>query len=681
MFAWGDRLRLIAVSTAVRIGVALLAVAGATLLRFGLEQINPAILGLGPYYLAVLVAALLAGWIAGGLAAVAGGLLFWFVFGRTPFRFTLPPPELAIDLAIFLAVSFSVVVLVAANDRQKALVRESAPTTLSPRFWAALAAAILGGLALTAIAAGQVYEHGKALARSEFNRLAENHARQLQARLSERETVARIVATLFVAPPAPAPNALSSVRESFFALAPDFAAVGWTPRIEPRDIPAALDVLAQEGVADPAILGPDRRPLDTRRLTRPLYPILDIEPRAPNAAVLGVDIAASPARLAALEATKLGDLPVATVPVKLIQEPALRGVVLFTAVRSANRPDHASGFIGATFRFDRLFALAFEGAAFVVRDEGAREADREMYRSSEAALDGPPWRSEPIDFGQREWQVSYTPTSDLFGPARTSAWTTATIGLGATAAMTGLLLYVLINFGRLQNEVAARTSAEKVLQTLISELNHRVKNMLAVVQSIILRSLRPGMTVEQVREVLMGRLHAMAHAVSMLSDSGWTEVRLRALLSPGVIPFSDRIEVTGPDIMVEQRDGQAMALLFYELATNAAKHGALSAPGGKVRLHWELVEEKPDAPLFQMRWEENGGPVLTPPSTKGFGSTLIGRIAPETLGGKCEMQFSPAGFVYTLEAPGKNFKLAGSGPPQELTRYLQPGQEQVSPSP
>lgn len=680
MFAWGDRLRLSKYSMAIRIGVALLAVAGATLLRFGLEQINPAILGLGPYYLAVLVAALVAGWLAGAAAALMGGLLFWLIFAHPRFRFTLPPPELAVDLAIFLAVSFSILVLVAANDRQKALAQESTPAPPTLRFWAALGAVILGGLALTAVAADQVHEHSKALARSEFNRLAETHARELQARLSERETVARIVAALFVAPPAPAPNALSSVRESFFTLAPDFAAVGWTPRIEPSEIPAALDVLAQEGVASPAILGPDRRPLDRRRLDRPLYPILDIEPRGPNAVVLGVDIAASPARLAALEAAKLGDRPIATAPIKLIQEPGLKGVVLFTAVRSATHPDRASGFIGATFRFDRLFALSFDRASFVVRDEEASEADRELFRSPGAVPGDPPWASKTIHFGEREWTVSYLPTADLFAAARVSAWTTAAVGLGATALVTGLLLYVLVNFGRLQSEVTARRSAEKVLQTLIAELNHRVKNMLAVVQSIILRSLRPGMTVEQVREVLMGRLHAMAHAVSMLSDSGWTEVRLRALLSPGVIPFSERIEVTGPDVVVEQRDGQAMALLFYELATNAAKHGALSAPGGKVRLHWELTGE-PDARMFHMRWEESRGPLVRPPSAKGFGSTLIGRIAPETLGGKCEMQFSPTGFVYTLQAPGRNFKLAGSGPPEELTRYLKPEQEPVPLSP
>ena len=106
--------------------------------------------------------------------------------------------------------------------------------------------------------------------------------------------------------------------------------------------------------------------------------------------------------------------------------------------------------------------------------------------------------------------------------------------------------------------------AGNILHTLIHELNHRLKNTAAVVQSIVVKSLRPGMSIEEVREELMGRLGAMAQAVSMLTDSGWTVVGLRALLSPGVIPVADRIDAKGPDLELQQRDGQAVALLFYD---------------------------------------------------------------------------------------------------------------------
>ena len=204
--------------------------------------------------------------------------------------------------------------------------------------------------------------------------------------------------------------------------------------------------------------------------------------------------------------------------------------------------------------------------------------------------------------------------------------------------------------------------AGSILHTLIHELNHRLKNTAAVVQSIVVKSLRPGMSIEEVREELMGRLGAMAQAVSMLTDSGWTVVSLRALLSPGVIPFADRIDAKGPDLELQQRDGQAVALLFYELATNAAKHGALSVPDGRVRLEWELTGEG-DFTVFHLRWEERGGPPAEEPKQSGFGSVLIGRIVPKMLGGKCEMRFLEAGFAYELTGPGTPFRRASNEAP------------------
>ena len=199
--------------------------------------------------------------------------------------------------------------------------------------------------------------------------------------------------------------------------------------------------------------------------------------------------------------------------------------------------------------------------------------------------------------------------------------------------------------------------AGSILHTLIRELNHRLKNTTAVVQSIVAKSLRPGISTEEVREELMGRLGAMAQAVSMLTDDGWTVVSLRALLSPGVIPFADRIDAEGPDLELQQRDGQAMALLFYELATNAAKHGSLSLPAGGVRLKWDLISEG-EFSVFHLRWEDREGPPAEEPEQSGFGSVLIGRIVPKMLGGKCDMRFLETGFAYEITGPGTPFRRA-----------------------
>lgn len=224
MAVWVDWQGLRASSVAGRIGIAVLAVAVASAARYGLELINPAILGLGPIYLAVLVAALIGGWLSGGLATLFGGLVFSFAFIAPQYQLTIATPEHAVDMATFFAISFLIVLLIEANQRQKALTQGFEPAVSRLRLWVAGLGLVCGGLALSAGVALTTYENAKALARSEFDRLAEAHAQQLQARLGEREAAARMVAAIFVAPGALIPNALAPIKEGFFP---------W-PQISPR---------------------------------------------------------------------------------------------------------------------------------------------------------------------------------------------------------------------------------------------------------------------------------------------------------------------------------------------------------------------------------------------------------------------------------------------------------------
>ena len=138
--------------------------------------------------------------------------------------------------------------------------------------------------------------------------------------------------------------------------------------------------------------------------------------------------------------------------------------------------------------------------------------------------------------------------------------------------------------------------------------------------------------------------------VSLLTASDWRSLSLRSLMSEDIIPFAGRITVDGPDIALRARSAQTFALLFYELATNAAKHGALSVPGGKVGLRW-YIDNLGSDPIFHLHWKESGGPPVDAPTRRGFGELLVRRIAPRDVAGKSEVRYDPAGFEYELEAP------------------------------
>jgi len=209
---------------------------------------------------------------------------------------------------------------------------------------------------------------------------------------------------------------------------------------------------------------------------------------------------------------------------------------------------------------------------------------------------------------------------------------------------------VVHNNLRLSNEVQSRIAVEQRLSSVIRELNHRVKNMLAVIQSIVVRSLRSGTIVDEARELVAGRLHAMSHAVSLLTETEWQGISLRDLFSSQVLPVTSRIAVEGPDVVIGARAAQALALLLYELAANANKYGALSTPMGGVAVRWSVDGGGKEA-RFHFRWEETGGAPPADPQYSGFGHIVLDRVAPDAIRGVAKRFYGANGFVYELEAP------------------------------
>ncbi len=197
-------------------------------------------------------------------------------------------------------------------------------------------------------------------------------------------------------------------------------------------------------------------------------------------------------------------------------------------------------------------------------------------------------------------------------------------------------------------DITDRKEAEEHQDLLAREVDHRARNALAIVQSIV--RLTRATSVDDYVTAVEGRIKALAHAHALLSDSRWHGADLAALVMEELAPYrateADKIEIDGPSVSLQPHMAQGLALALHELATNAAKHGALSSMAGKVSLTWQ---SRPD--LLVLQWVEIGGPSIEPPSARSFGLKVIRASIEQQLSGKAMFDWHPAGLQCTLSIP------------------------------
>ena len=193
--------------------------------------------------------------------------------------------------------------------------------------------------------------------------------------------------------------------------------------------------------------------------------------------------------------------------------------------------------------------------------------------------------------------------------------------------------------------------AEERQRLLINELNHRVKNTLATIQSLARQTLREGVSMAEARDRLTERLLALSTAHNVLTRENWESADIAEIAAEAVRPYDEpgaaRIELSGPGARLAPNVALAISMAVHELATNAQKYGALSTPGGRVSLRWVLNAER-DA--LDLEWREADGPPVSPPASKGFGSRLLAGLAGE-LGAPAAVDYATAGLVCRLRAP------------------------------
>jgi two-component sensor histidine kinase len=203
-------------------------------------------------------------------------------------------------------------------------------------------------------------------------------------------------------------------------------------------------------------------------------------------------------------------------------------------------------------------------------------------------------------------------------------------------------------------DITDTKQAEEHQRLLINELNHRVKNTLATVQSIATQTLRNSRSPEEARSAMESRLMALSKAHDVLTRENWESANLREIVAQALAPYAhareNRLHLQGPDIRLQPRTALALAMALQELATNAVKYGSLSNETGEVRIEWSL-DASHTPPCLSLTWRESGGPSVEEPSRRGFGTRLIERSLAQDLDGKVTIAFAPEGVVCKVTAP------------------------------
>ena len=393
------------------------------------------------------------------------------------------------------------------------------------------------GVLLSGLAAYRVHEQEVALDGIALARAIDVHASLVQDRLTERELLARVASGLFRAPSVVKANMLQPLRSSIYAFKTDFVVASWIARVKPSELAAAEEELKNAGFTNPTIRDFDDQPLDIKAIDKPIDVLMDLEPRSPDTlgfpgrsynrhSVIGPMLAQAAA----------DGKPVASDPIPLLHQGGPVGIVLASPVPQEGGSGPA-GFVTFSYELAPLMLVNDDRSLFSVVLKDPRDANDEFVSSEQGVVtlrpvkaDGPaPSIVRTVTFGGRDWSLAYYAKTNVATRAQQTAIIVAAIGLALTGIVCGLFGYVAYNNLRLSREIQVRIGFERRLTAVIDELNHRVKNILAVIQSIVTRTLRHGSDIDVSRELLIGRIHAMSNVVTLLSESQWQGVKLKGL--------------------------------------------------------------------------------------------------------------------------------------------------------
>lgn len=427
--------------------------------------------------------------------------------------------------------------------------------------------------------------------------------------------------------------------------------IGWAPLV-PVSRLATLEAEMQDSGLENFVVYP--RPSGDQAYATP---IVYIKPEtSQNRGAVAYDMYSEKVRRAAMnKAMRLGR-PVASGRVHLVQDgedEKSGGFLIYMPVmvdRGGRR--QVKGFVYSPFRASTFLNSASELynndrlEVAVYDDHVSPDTLLAEHRSEGVAG---PTMERRIDVGTHSWvvQVSERQAGSL------SLLSRITLFFGVLASLMVMAIGRLITRRAAEDRMVLEwfTSQSSIRNSLTRELNHRVKNTLANVLSIAALTRRRSVDIDDFMDSLTARIRALSATHDLLSQSDWSNAALGDVIRSELAPYIDGNEshvlMSGPDIKLAPNDAMSLGLAVHELATNAAKYGALSTNAGRIHIHWLLIA--PDC--AEVHWREEGGPPVSEPAKRGFGRDLIEKIVAHELKSEVDLRFDPGGVECRLKVP------------------------------
>lgn len=427
--------------------------------------------------------------------------------------------------------------------------------------------------------------------------------------------------------------------------------IGWARVVRPSEVPQFEALLAEEGNANaqlyPALSG--GQPF--------AIPVTYLQPDTErNRRALGYNMYSEPERRAAMIDAERTARPTATDGIVLQQEgeDAQPGFLIYMPVFEAGPGGRAlKGFIFSPFNAGDFLQSALEledaGSYGVQLFDSDGPDGNLMAATLENDSENRDTVQKSVTIANNPWRLSVS----IVEQPGLSGLSMATLIFGLLVASLLMLLVRMLTQQAQEDESALAWFEEQasIRNSLTRELNHRVKNTLANVLSIIALTRRRADDVEEFANGLDGRIRALSATHDLLTQSDWGSTPIRSVIDAELLPYlrddEHALELLGPEVELAPNDALSLGLAVHELATNAAKYGALSAPGGKLSVHWRLLSQD----LVRVEWLERGGPPVKQERSRGFGTDLIERIVAHELRHPVELDFDPAGVRCVLLIP------------------------------
>ncbi|QDM41510.1 histidine kinase [Altererythrobacter sp. TH136] len=426
--------------------------------------------------------------------------------------------------------------------------------------------------------------------------------------------------------------------------------IGWAEAISPAQLATYQARMETERPgARPVYPRPDGR---LGQMTPITYLLPDTER---NRRALGFDMYSDPIRRAAMEEAERAVRPTASGPVVLVQEEDGRrstGFLIYMPVfDQVSEARRLKGFLYSPFNARDFLTSALQ--LETRNDMGIRLYDGDADPGNLLAEIAPDERTgrtmtERVMVANRPMTLAIESTRG----ASLSMLSMLTLLFGLLVASLLMVVARLLTQQAVEDQASLEWLAEQnsIRDTLTRELNHRVKNTLANVLSIVSLTRRRAHSLDEFAEGLDGRIRALSATHDLLTQSDWGTTPIGSVIEAELTPYAraeGSLEIGGPHVELAPNDALSLGLAVHELATNAAKYGALSTAAGNVRITWAL--DRPD--LVSVRWVETGGPPVPQDRPRGFGTDLIEKIVAHELRHPVELSFNPGGVSCTLYVP------------------------------